>query len=98
MAHLDRTSYSFAYGGIDTKKQNRKASFGNYNAWDMERMLTSGIYPKRVVKKSSEQTEISIALQAVNEGYTASAPTMRAFGDTRTEYDKNNIFFPAQIN
>ena len=49
-----------------------------------------GIYPKIVEKKTSEQTEISIAVQAVNEGYIAIAPTMRAFGDTRTEYDKKN--------
>jgi hypothetical protein len=45
--------------------------------------LYSGIYPDN-----------EIAVQAVNEGYIALAPTMRAFGDTRTEYDKqNNISF-----
>ena len=52
--------------------------------------LYEGIYPKIIDKKISEQTEISIAVQAVNEGYIAIAPTMRAFGDTRTEYDKAN--------
>jgi dienelactone hydrolase len=49
-----------------------------------------GIYPRVVDKLSPEQTELSISVQAVNEGYIAIAPTMRAFGDTRTEYDKQN--------
>jgi dienelactone hydrolase len=52
--------------------------------------LYEGIYPKVVEKETAEQTEISIAVQAVNQGYIAIAPTMRAFGDTRTEFDKNN--------
>jgi len=39
----------------------------------------TGIYPAN-----------EIAVQAVNEGYIAIAPTIRAFGDTRTEYDKQN--------
>ena len=52
--------------------------------------LYEGIYPKVVEKVTPEQTEISIAVQAVNQGYIAIAPTIRAFGDTRTEFDKNN--------
>jgi len=60
--------------------------------------LYEGIYPKIIDKKISEQTEISIAVQAVSEGYIAIAPTMRAFGDTRTEYDKeNNITAVSQL-
>lgn len=47
-----------------------------------------GIYPN-VFGKNSASKEISIARQAVNEGYIAIAPTMRAFGDTRTGEDKN---------
>ncbi|MEO8765678.1 MAG: acetylxylan esterase [Ginsengibacter sp.] len=39
----------------------------------------TGIYPENVV-----------AMQAVNEGYITIAPTIRAFGSTRTEYDKQN--------
>jgi dienelactone hydrolase len=56
--------------------------------------LYEGIYPKITDGKTKEQTEISIAVQAVNEGYIAIAPTMRAFGSTRTDYDKinNNSF------
>lgn len=49
-----------------------------------------GIYPRVVDTISSAQPELSICVQAVNEGYIAIAPTMRAFGSTRTEYDKNN--------
>ena len=52
--------------------------------------LYEGIYPKIIDKKISDQTDVSIAVQAVSEGYIAIAPTMRAFGDTRTEYDKEN--------
>ena len=52
--------------------------------------LYDGIYPKIVDKATTEQTEISIAVQAVKQGYIAIAPTMRAFGDTRTDFDKNN--------
>jgi dienelactone hydrolase len=52
--------------------------------------LYDGIYPKIIDTKTSEQPEVSIAVQAVNEGYIAIAPTIRAFGDTRTAYDKEN--------
>jgi dienelactone hydrolase len=52
--------------------------------------LYDGIYPKVVETETAEQTEISIAVQAVSQGYIAIAPTMRAFGSTRTEFDKNN--------
>jgi len=49
--------------------------------------LYDGIYPN-VFGINSTSKDISIARQAVNEGYIAIAPTMRAFGDTRTEEDK----------
>ena len=49
--------------------------------------LYDGIYPN-VFGVNSPSNEISIALQAVKEGYIAIAPTIRGFGDTRTEEDK----------
>ena len=49
-----------------------------------------GIYPRIVETLSPEQPEFSISVQAVKEGYIAIAPTMRAFGSTRTEYYKQN--------
>lgn len=49
--------------------------------------LYDGIYPN-VFGRNPLTNDISIARQAVNEGYIAIAPTMRAFGDTRTEDDK----------
>lgn len=49
--------------------------------------LYDGIY-QNVFAVNTQTNEISIARQAVNEGYIAIAPTIRAFGDTRTEEDK----------
>lgn len=51
--------------------------------------LYDGIYPN-VFGRNPLTKEMSIAMEAVNEGYIAIAPTMRAFGDTRTEDDKKN--------
>jgi len=47
-------------------------------------ILYDGIYPRIYSKNDSE---MSLALQAVNLGYIAIAPTMRAFGSTRFEGD-----------
>lgn len=48
----------------------------------------AGIYADTAEKNFAEKTDRDVAVQAVNEGYIAIAPTTRAFGNTRTEADK----------
>ncbi|MDF1513265.1 MAG: alpha/beta hydrolase family protein, partial [Anaerolineae bacterium] len=47
-----------------------------------------GITHNEAEKKSVQEGERDIAVQAVQQGYLAIAPTTRAFGETRTEQDK----------
>ena len=49
-----------------------------------------GIAHSEDEEKSMLEGERDIARQAVEEGYLAIAPTVRAFGETRTEPDKEN--------
>ncbi len=49
-------------------------------------ILYEGIYP-RIIKNVSDSLE-TIPMQAVKQGYLVVAPTMRAFGSTRTDDDK----------
>ncbi|MFC1452122.1 alpha/beta hydrolase family protein [Verrucomicrobiota bacterium] len=49
--------------------------------------IYAGIYRSDDERKSIEEGERDIAVQAVREGYFAIAPTTRAFGETRTEKD-----------
>jgi dienelactone hydrolase len=48
----------------------------------------AGIYPDMHEKEYAESTHRNVAVQSVMEGYITIAPTTRAFGDTRTGYDK----------
>jgi predicted esterase len=48
----------------------------------------AGIYADAQERKKTEENDGDIAIQAVREGYIAIAPTTRAFGETRTEADK----------
>jgi dienelactone hydrolase len=58
----------------------------------------AGIYANDEERKFAEDTERDVAVQAVHEGYIAIAPTTRAFGETRTEEDKqNNKSFSCRI-
>jgi len=50
--------------------------------------LYDSIYPYVAEKEPSGRANRSIAAQSVNEGYITIAPTVRAFGTTRSEYDK----------
>jgi dienelactone hydrolase len=50
--------------------------------------LYDSTYPKVLTNDSLGKESLSLAMQAINNGYIAIAPTMRAFGDTRTEPDK----------
>ncbi|HRE49784.1 MAG TPA: CocE/NonD family hydrolase [Flavitalea sp.] len=50
--------------------------------------LYDGIYPRVAGKEPTEKANRSIAAQSVSEGYITIAPTVRAFGATRSEYDK----------
>ena len=46
-----------------------------------------GLYTDENERKSAIEGERDIAVQAAREGYIASAPTTRGFGDTRTQED-----------
>lgn len=48
----------------------------------------AGIYPNVKEKEYAEKTDRNVAVQSVKEGYITIAPTTRAFGETRTDYDK----------
>ena len=50
--------------------------------------LYAGIYPNVAEKEQGARANRSIPAQLVSEGYIAIAPTVRAFGDTRSEHDK----------
>lgn len=52
--------------------------------------IYAGIAHSESDEKSMIEGERDIARQAVREGYLAIAPTTRAFGETRTESDKQN--------
>lgn len=49
--------------------------------------LYAGIYNSEDERKSGEEGERNVAIQAVKEGYFAIAPTTRGFGETRTPED-----------
>jgi dienelactone hydrolase len=51
--------------------------------------LYAGIYPNVAEKEYAEKTNRNVAVQSVAEGYITIAPTTRAFGDTRSDADKN---------
>lgn len=54
----------------------------------------AGIYPSVEEQQYAEKTDRNVAVQSVKEGYLTIAPTTRAFGETRTEYDKKeNVSF-----
>lgn len=52
-------------------------------------ILYDGIYPGIFNSSGTNTNEEGLAIQAVKQGYIAISPTMRAFGSTRTEADKN---------
>ena len=52
--------------------------------------LYAGIYNSEEERKSGEEGERNVAIQAVQEGYFTIAPTTRGFGETRTPEDKKN--------
>lgn len=51
--------------------------------------IYAGIFHTKEEEKSIKEGERDIAVQAAKEGYLAIAPTARAFGDTRSQEDKN---------
>jgi dienelactone hydrolase len=52
--------------------------------------LYAGIYHDEKERESGEAGERNVAIQAVNEGYFAIAPTTRGFGATRSDEDLKN--------
>ncbi|WP_423126709.1 alpha/beta hydrolase family protein [Gaoshiqia sp. Z1-71] len=52
--------------------------------------LYAGLYNSEEERVSGEEGERNVAVQAVQEGYFAIAPTTRGFGETRSPEDKEN--------